>query len=402
MSEWEETSLGESADWSGGLTPSKSRADFWDGGTIPWISSKEVSGGLSLGTEYKVTQKAIDETSLRVLPEGAVVVVVRSGILARTLPIALVPFMTTINQDVKAAVAKENTSGYFLRLLIEHSAPQILAQYTKTGTTVQSVDVPSLLAHRVWLPPPTEQRRIVEVMSSVDAEIAALEAEYAALKLAYTNAHSLLWTVESGDQADLCRLSDLMTLDIDRVKVDETSTYPIAGVLNAGKGLISRGAILGSGTDYDTLNKMRAGQVVMRKLTAWEGPISVVPDGFDGYFASAEFPTFSLRPGLSARYFDHVCRSRRLLDEMKNRVTGTVQRRKRLNPDQLLDVQLPVPPLPRQEIVADALDAMYGGLAFLTAELAALRRIRSDLLTVLLSQDFTVDEAVEQFVEGAA
>lgn len=402
MSEWKESTLGEVADWSGGLTPSKARADFWDGGTIPWISSKEVSGGLSIGTEYKVTQKAVDETSLRVLPEGAVVVVVRSGILARTLPIAVVPFKTTINQDVKAAVAKENTSGYFVRLLIEQAAPQILAEYTKTGTTVQSVDVPSLLAHRVRLPPPAEQGRIIEVMSSIDAEILALEGEYAALNRAYTQALSLLWTDESGDQVDLCYLRDLMTLDIDRVKVDEASTYPIAGVLNAGKGLISRGAILGSGTDYATLNKIRAGQVVMRKLTAWEGPISVVPAEFDGYFASAEFPTFSLSPRLSARYFDHVCRTQRLLDEMKSRVTGTVQRRKRLNPDQLLDVQLPVPPLPRQEIVADALDAMYDALPIITLELGTLRRVRSDLLTALLSQELTVDEAVDQFTEGAA
>jgi type I restriction enzyme S subunit len=193
-----------------------------------------------------------------------------------------------------------------------------------------------------------------------------------------------------------------MALEVDRVKVDASSKYPIAGVLNAGKGLISRGVMIGSDTDYSTLNKMRAGQVVMRKLTAWEGPISVVADEFDGYFASAEFPTFSLKPGLSARYFNHVCRTQRLLDEMKNRVTGTVQRRKRLNSDQLLDVRLPVPPLHRQETVADALDTMYDGLALLTAELAALRRVRSDLLTALLSQDITVDEAVDEFVEGAA
>lgn len=402
MSEWVKAPLRDLAQWSGGLTPSKSRADFWDGGTIPWISSKEVSGQLSSGTEHNVTQKAIDETSLRLLPAGTVVVVVRSGILARTLPVAVVPFETTVNQDVKAAVANKRTSSYFLALLLENSAPLILGKYTKTGTTVRSVDVPSLLGHRVKLPPLPEQRRIVEVMSSMDAHIGALEAEYAALKLAYTNALSLLWTDESGAQADLCRLGDLMALDVDRVKVDAASTYPIAGVLNAGKGLISRGTILGSGTDYATLNKMRSGQVVMRKLTAWEGPISVVPDEFDGHFASAEFPTFSLTSGLSAGYFDHVCRTQRLLDEMKNRVTGTVQRRKRLNPDQLLDVLLPVPPLPHQEIVADALDAMYGGLAFLRAELTALRQVRSDVLTALLSQDITVDEAVDQFVDGAA
>ncbi len=212
----------------------------------------------------------------------------------------------------------------------------------------------------------------------------------------------MLWTNHSGNQAELSTLGCLMNLDIDRVKVDDNCNYPLAGVLNAGRGLISRGVILGSETEYTTLNRMRAGQVIMRKLTAWEGPISVVPHEFDDYFASAEFPTFALKTGLSAKYFTHVCRTPRLLDEMKNRVTGTVQRRKRLNPEQLLEVQLPIPVFSRQEVVADALDAMYDLLALLTDELAALRRVRADLLSALLSQEITVDEAVDQFIEPAA
>lgn len=305
-----------------------------------------------------------------------------------------------LNQHLFRVSEADGVDRRWLHYALDRAVDELLLKVH--GTTMKHVTKRTLEAHPVMLPSPPEQRRIAEVMSSVDAQIGALEAEHAALNLAYTDALSLLWTDELGDEADLCRLSDLMTLDVDRVKVDAPSKYPIAGVLNAGKGLISRGVMIGSDTDYSTLNKMRAGQVVMRKLTAWEGPISVVTDEFDGYFASVEFPTFSLKPGLSARYFDHVCRTQMLLDEMKNRVTGTVQRRKRLNPDQLLDVRLPVPPLRRQETVADALDAMYDGLALLTEELAALRRVRSDLLTALMSRDITVDEAVDQFIEEAA
>lgn len=286
----------------------------------------------------------------------------------------------------------------FLGTVLSHARAELEA--LGSGSTKQTELSPTALgSFSFTLKPLPEQCRIVTVVRAVDELIEALRAEQAALHIAYTAAHSLLWVDETKDQVDLCPLSDLMTLDVNRVKVDAMSTYRIAGVLNAGKGLISRGAILGSATDYGTLNKLRAGQVVMRKLTAWEGPIGVVPDGFDGYFASAEFPTFSLRPALSARYFDHVCRTQRLLDEMKSRVIGTVQRRKRLNPDQLLAVRLPIPPLARQEIVADALDAVYRGLAFLTTELAAVRRVRSDLLNALLMQDVTVDEAIDHFVQ---
>lgn len=378
MSEWEETTLRDVLTLEyGKALPERER----DGGGNPVYGSNGVVGYHSVP-----------------LVDGPGIIVGRKGSAGsvRWSESSFFPIDTTYWVRLNGGRQQVDLQ-YAYRLLQHLDLPSLRAQ---TG-------VPGLNRERVYeaivtLPPPAEQRRIVSVMSSMDAQVKTLEAEDAALNLAYTNALSLLWTDESGAQADLCRLGDLMVLDVDRVKVDATSTYPIAGVLNAGKGLIPRGTILGSDTDYATLNRMRSGQVVMRKLTAWEGPISVVPDEFDGCFASAEFPTFSLTSGLSAGYFDHVCRTQRLLDEMKNRVTGTVQRRKRLNPDQLLDVLLPVPPLPRQEIVADALDAMYGGLAFLRAELTALRQVRSDVLTALLSQDITVDEAVDQFVEGAA
>jgi restriction endonuclease S subunit len=286
--------------------------------------------------------------------------------------------------------------GYTYRLLQYVDLPNLRAQ---TG-------VPGLNRERAYgviiaLPTLPEQRRIVGVMSSVDAQIAALEAETEALEMAYTNGLTLLWHDGSGDEPAQQRLGDLMTLDVQSVRVAPEASYRIAGVLNAGKGLIARDVIRGDQTDYSNLNKLRAGQVVMRKLTAWEGPISVVPDEFDGFFASGEFPTFSLSQELAGNYFNHVCRSQRLRDEMRNRVTGSVQRRKRLNPTQLLDVALPIPARLRQETVAGALDAVEATVKSLAAELIALQRVRSDLLTALMSQEIAVDKAVDQFMEGA-
>lgn len=47
------------------------------------------------------------------------------------------------------------------------------------------------------------------------------------------------------------------------------------------------------------------------------------------------------------------------------------------------------------------LDAIEATMAASTAELAALRVVRADLLTALLSQEITVDEAVDKFVKAA-
>ena len=89
-------------------------------------------------------------------------------------------------------------------------------------------------------------------------------------------------------------LGDVATLDIDRVALQPDEEYRLAGVLIAGQGLFWRATIRGRETNYPALHRLHAGHLVMRKLTAWEGPITTVPPEFDGGHVSSEFPTFTL------------------------------------------------------------------------------------------------------------
>jgi type I restriction enzyme, S subunit len=180
-------------------------------------------------------------------------------------------------------------------------------------------------------------------------------------------------------------LGEVMRLDIQRTPMMPANTYRLAGVLNAGQGLIAKGEFDGGDTEYAAMNVLRVDQVVMRKLTAWEGPITVVPSEFDGCVVSSEFPTFTLGPDLVPDWMRHVCRSPRLWAEMKNRVRGTVQRRKRLNPEQLLRIQLPIPPREVQARIVEMLDAVDDHVAALESEADSLLRVRNAALADLLS-----------------
>lgn len=192
-------------------------------------------------------------------------------------------------------------------------------------------------------------------------------------------------------------LGELMHLDIQRTPMKPATTYRLAGVLNAGKGVVAKGELDGGDTEYAAMNVLHADQVVMRKLTAWEGPITVVPAEFDGCVVSNEFPTFTLGPELLPAWMRHVCRSPRLWAEMKNRVSGTVQRRKRLNPEQLLQIQLPIPPREVQARIADVLDAVDDQVTALDIEADALRdvlrRLRADSMTDGSTDTVRADEA---------
>ncbi len=175
--------------------------------------------------------------------------------------------------------------------------------------------------------------------------------------------------------------------------MEEGTTYRLAGVLNAGKGVVDKGSFDGAGTEYTSMNVLRENQVVMRKLTAWEGPITVVPAEFDGYVASSEFPTFTLTEAVAPEWMKHICRTPRLWAEMQSRVVGTVQRRKRLNPEQLLSVALPIPSRQRQEKIAAALDAIEAQIAIVRTQAAKLGQTQESLITGLLNRTIDIESA---------
>jgi type I restriction enzyme S subunit len=192
-------------------------------------------------------------------------------------------------------------------------------------------------------------------------------------------------------------LGEVMRLDIQRTPMKPGTTHRLAGVLNAGQGVVAKGELDGGDTEYAAMNVLHVDQVVMRKLTAWEGPITVVPAEFDGFVVSNEFPTFTLGPELMPDWMRHVCRSPRLWAEMKNRVSGTVQRRKRLNPEQLLQIQLPIPPREVQVRIVEMLDAVDDQISALDTEADALqnvlRRLRADSMTDGAADLVRADEA---------
>ncbi len=76
--------------WSGGKTPSMANKKYWENGTIPWISSKDMKAPILQNTEDHITEIALDEAGMTLLPENVVAIVTRSGILKHTFPMAYV------------------------------------------------------------------------------------------------------------------------------------------------------------------------------------------------------------------------------------------------------------------------------------------------------------------------
>lgn len=75
--------------WAGGNTPSKANAEYWTNGAVPWISPKDMKVDEITSSQDHVTESALAEGRVSLVPEGSVLFVTRSGILAHTFPVAI-------------------------------------------------------------------------------------------------------------------------------------------------------------------------------------------------------------------------------------------------------------------------------------------------------------------------
>ena len=175
---WEWITLSHLGTFSGGKTPSKMKAEYW-GGDIPWVTPKDMKVKEIYGSEDHVTQKAI-EGELSIVPVDSLLIVVRSGILRRALPVAITKVPVTVNQDMKVLMLINQSLVKYLFLMLQGLEQYILQNLTKIGTTVESVKFDEFSKHYFMLPPQAEQQRIVakvdELMTLCDQLKAQIKA----------------------------------------------------------------------------------------------------------------------------------------------------------------------------------------------------------------------------------
>jgi len=178
-------SLVDIGDWSGGGTPSKGNAAFWRNGTIPWVTSKDMGPFELEGTEDHITELAIASCPVKLLHENSIAIEMRSGILKHTLPISLIPFEATVNQDIRVVTVRADIFPRYVLHTLRGLSNRILTTCRKVGGTVESIDTKKLMAYRIPMPSLENQRETAEILDSFTGLEATLEGELTARRKQY-------------------------------------------------------------------------------------------------------------------------------------------------------------------------------------------------------------------------
>jgi len=135
-------------------------------------------------------------------------------------------------------------------------------------------------------------------------------------------------------------------------------TYRRIGVRLWGEGAYEREPIDGAETKYKTLNRVETGDIIVNKIWARNGSVSVVSDELDGCFCSGEFPLF--RPvvdKLDPHWFYWITKARWFWERCEEQSRGT-SGKNRLRPQKFLQIAIPLPPVEEQRRVAEKLNRL--------------------------------------------
>lgn len=154
---WGWIQLEKLGEFCGEGTPSTNNPEYW-GEDIFWASPKDMKESRTKSSEIKITEKALEETRLRLIPKNSILIVARSGILKRLLPVSINEIQCTVNQDLKVIIPFYPGLSEYIQLMLKGYESFILKYLVKGGMTVQSLKYTEFERYPFPIPPLDEQK----------------------------------------------------------------------------------------------------------------------------------------------------------------------------------------------------------------------------------------------------
>ena len=153
----------------GGGTPSKSQPSYFMG-DIPWMTVKDMNKSFLTDTVDHITQEAVENSSTNIILAGTPIVATRMSLGK----IIRASFDSAINQDLKALFINQEVNQYYFEHWYRSQGMKI--ESLGTGTTVKGIRLEVLKDLDFPLAPLAEQKRIVEKLDQVLAQVDTIKA----------------------------------------------------------------------------------------------------------------------------------------------------------------------------------------------------------------------------------
>lgn len=165
--------------YSGG-TPNTSKPEYWENGTIPWMSSGEVNLGIIYQTEKFITELGLKNSSAKFVPKNSIVIALAGQGKTRG-KVARIKIDLTTNQSLASLTFDEKlvNSDYVYHFL--ESQYENLRQISSGNGNRGGLNLQMISSYQIPIPPLDVQAEIVRILdafTAVTAELNMREKQY--------------------------------------------------------------------------------------------------------------------------------------------------------------------------------------------------------------------------------
>ena len=406
-SQWNYLPLKYLAKFSGGGTPSRDVPAYWKG-NIPWASPKDMKVLKLSATEEYLTEEGLRNSTSNLVAPGALLLVVRSGILKHTIPVAINTVPISLNQDMKALrVDEQRLTVKYLHYVVAGKNNELLFEWAKQGATVESLEQEYLGNSVFPLPTVAEQRSIANFLDHETAKIDTLiEKQQQLIKLLKEKRQAVIshavtkglnpdapmkdsgveWLGEVPEHWRVTRVKSLFRLDCRPAPVNNSmellSLYTDIGV-KPRKELEQKGNKASTTDGYWLVER---GDLIVNKLLAWMGAV-----GYSDYngVTSPAYDILKKRKPLEVKFYHYLFRTKIAQQEFKRWSRGIMEMRLRLYFDELGNVVTVCPPEQEQLAIVSSierLETQYEHLQIRAgAQIALLKERRTALISAAVT-----------------
>ena len=191
--DWPLVKLGEVCEIKNGSTPSRKNPEYWDNGTIPWFTIKDIrnNGRLVYTTEQKITTKALNETSVKLLPRDSVLICCTASVGEH----AMAKISLTTNQQFNGLIINGKYKDLLLPDFLFYLAGTFKDQLMKLGgtTAFKFISVKDLKTILIPIPPIKIQNEIINELKKEERIICDNKKLLESFEIKITNRIKRVW-----------------------------------------------------------------------------------------------------------------------------------------------------------------------------------------------------------------
>lgn len=166
--------MGEVCDTTSGGTPLKSKNEYYENGTIPWLKSGEVDQGLIYKSEEMITEKGLKNSSAKMFPKDTVLVAMYGATAGK---VGLLKFEASTNQAICGILPNDKFIPEFLYFYLRSQTQKMVS--LSSGGAQPNISQNIIRKLKIPILPKDVQSRIIDMFSreqiAVDANNQLIE-----------------------------------------------------------------------------------------------------------------------------------------------------------------------------------------------------------------------------------